>query len=232
MIPALRIDYNKVSKRCLLFKEKLDQATGATVVFRVDNDSAFEMFFDLRFRQATASTGKFPQPGTAGNLPSGETYIVPYEGELAEPSKTMGTLPVQISNGLVFYDILENRANKSVRGDETVAKREAEHLAAEPAYGNIAEFAFGVLADFGLKPIGEILLDEKLGFHVAFGRSDHFGGAVGPKNFSSPKKVVHIDRVYIPEIQPRVQVEFVDLAYEDGRTERIIEKGKYTLLHS
>ena len=59
---------------------------------------------------------------------------------------------------------------------------------------------------------------EKLGLHVAFGRSEHFGGTVGPDDFSAPDRVIHLDRVYIPEVQPRVIVREVDLSAGD-RTE-------------
>jgi len=59
-----------------------------------------------------------------------------------------------------------------------------------------------VLAGAGV----EVLLDEKLGLHVAFGRSDHFGGRVGPTDFSSPAEVIHLDRIYIPATQPRIAV--------------------------
>ncbi len=96
------------------------------------------------------------------------------------------------------------------------AQAERAHLAAEPAYGNMAELGFGVLADFGLEPIGEILLDEKLGLHIAFGRSDHFGGMVGPKDFSSATAVIHLDRIYIPGVMPRIAVRSVILDYADG----------------
>jgi leucyl aminopeptidase (aminopeptidase T) len=92
----------------------------------------------------------------------------------------------------------------------------------------MAELGFGVLEDFGIQPTGEILLDEKLGFHVAFGRSEHFGGTVGPEDFSSPEEVIHLDRIYIPATQPRVAIKTIDLHYEDGRVENIMEKGKYT----
>ena len=55
-----------------------------------------EVVLDLRHRRATASGGMMVEPGNAGNLPSGETYIVPYEGEVAgDPSRTAGLLPVQ-----------------------------------------------------------------------------------------------------------------------------------------
>ena len=110
--------------------------------------------------------------GEAGNLPSGETYIVPYEGEVDIPSQTAGTLPVQHGQEVVLYEVEANRVKKVLsEGDQ--AKREAALLEQEPAYGNMAELGFGVLGDFGLEPIGQILLDEKLGFHIAFGRSSN-----------------------------------------------------------
>ena len=93
----------------------------------------------------------------------------------------------------------------------------------------MAELGFGVLADFGLKPINEILLDEKLGFHVAFGRSEHFGGIIGPKDFSSPSSVIHLDRIYIPATQPRITIKTINLIFEQNQTETIMEEGKYTL---
>jgi hypothetical protein len=85
----------------------------------------------------------------------------------------------------------------------------------------------GVLGDFDLKPTGSILLDEKLGLHIAFGRSDHFGGTVGPADFSSPGAVIHLDRVYIPETQPRVTIEALFLQ-EPGGERLIMAEGRYT----
>jgi hypothetical protein len=226
MIPALRIDYNEVSRRVSIIKEKVDAAEGAEVTFKVDNQKEYEMFFDLRYRTGHLSSGRFPEKGTAGNLPSGETYIVPYEGEKGEKTKTRGILPVQSENDVVLFIIEENRA-VSVEGEGEAVKTERDHLQLEPAYGNMAELGFGVLADFGLTPINQVLLDEKLGFHIAFGRSDHFGGAVGPKDFSSPKQVIHLDRIYIPAAQPRISVKSVVLNYPNNQKETIIENDKY-----
>jgi hypothetical protein len=116
-----------------------------------------------------------------------------------------------------------------VEGEGEAAHRERKTISSEPAYSNIAEVGFGVLGDFALEPVGEVLLDEKLGFHVAFGRSDHFGGDVGPARFSSPAAVVHIDRIYIPSIQPRVLVKSVVFLLHNGNKERIMEHGKYVI---
>lgn len=228
LIPALRIDYTEVNRRVLLLKEKLDSAVGAEVHFRVDGQNECQMSFDLRFRQAHASTGRFPEKGTAGNLPSGEAYIVPYEGERVGASQTSGVLPVQIGDDIVLFDIKENRA-VAARGENRSAEKEHEHIQREPAYGNMAELGFGVLEDFGIQPLGKILLDEKLGFHVAFGRSEHFGGIVGPGDFSSPGEVVHLDRIYIPATQPLIAIKIIDLHYEDSKIETIMENGKYTI---
>lgn len=226
MIPALRIDYNEVSRRCSIIKDKVDPALWASVKFTVDNDKSHKMFFDLRHRKGHLSSGRFPLQGTAGNLPSGETYIVPYEGEKGEPTKTEGILPAQLGKDVVLFTVKENRAI-AVEGEGETVAIERDHLEREPAYGNMAELGFGVLADFGLTPIDEILLDEKLGFHVAFGRSDHFGGVVAPSDFSSPKEVIHLDRIYIPATQPRVTVASIILGYDNGETEQIMENGQY-----
>jgi len=227
MIASLRLDYGEINRRVLAVKEKLDEAAGAQVEFLV-HGSFHRLHLDLRHRTAHASGGFFPEPATAGNLPSGEAYIVPYEGERGEASRSSGTLPVQLEGEVVLYRIENNRAVE-VLSMGPVSAAEADKIRSEPAYANLAEAGFGVLAAFGVKPIGEMLLDEKLGLHIAFGRSDHFGGSVGIKDFSSPEKVVHIDRIYIPETQADVQVRFVDLTFEDGRTERLMEAGDYTI---
>ncbi len=236
MVPALRLDYGEIDRRVRTLKELLDPAAGAVIRFTVDGErsvgESIALDLDLRHRSAHASGGLLAEPGTAGNLPSGETYIVPYEGERAgEPSRSRGVLPVQFGDEVVRYRIEENRA-VAVESEGPESRREAELLAREPAYGNLAELGLGVLADFGVRPIGEILLDEKLGLHIAFGRSDHFGGQVGAAQFSSPEAVVHIDRVYLPETQPRVGIEAVDLIAEDGTASPLMRDHRFVIWES
>jgi len=228
MIPALRIDYGEVARRVETLQARLSQADHALVSFLVDGRDEYGVRFDLRHRSAHASSGRFPDAGTAGNLPSGEAYIVPYEGEKGEASQTAGTLPVEIQGEVVLFTIQANRA-VAAEGQGRQAEAERAHLSQEPAYGNMAELGFGVLADFGLEPIGEILLDEKLGLHVAFGRSEHFGGIVGPGDFSTPAAVIHLDRIYIPQVMPRIAVREVVLGHADGRCETVMANGAYTI---
>lgn len=227
MLPALRIDFGEVDRRVRLLKRLLDDASGATIVFAAAGEE-HALHVDLRHRTAHASSGLLTERGVAGNLPSGEAYIVPYEGELpGDASRTAGALPVELDGEIVVYDIRENRA-RGVRGAGAVARREAEHLRAEPAYGNIAELGLGVLSDLGAKATGVLLLDEKLGLHLAFGRSDHFGGQVGARDFSRPEAVVHIDRVYVPDTQPGVRVVRMDL---EGAREVVplLRDGRYVV---
>ena len=226
MLPALRLDFGEIDRQVQALKRRLDRATGADVEFAVGG-AVHRLHLDLRYRTAHASGGLFPEPAMAGNLPSGEAYIVPYEGERGEPSRTAGLLPVQLGSEVVLYRIERNKA-VAVESRGPKSAEEAEKIRTEPAYANIAEAGFGVLSAMGIRPIGEMLLDEKLGFHIAFGRSDHFGGAIGPKDFSSPDKVIHIDRIYIPETQPQVQVRSIDVLDADGSRERLMENGSYT----
>ena len=226
MIPALRLDYTEVNRRVDILKDLLDRATGADFVFR-HPEGEDHLHLDLRHRTGHASGGLLPKRGVAGNLPSGESYIVPYEGEReGDPSRSEGVLPVQLGTEVVRYHVVENKAIEVLtRGP--LSAREAALLAREPAYANIAELGLGVLAAFGVKPIGAVLLDEKLGLHIAFGRSEHFGGQVGPDAFSSPEAVVHIDRVYVPETQPDVVPLSVDLHLEDGTTLALMRDGEF-----
>jgi len=210
MIPALKLDYGEINRRVNLLKELLDVAETARFDFHARGED-HALVLDLRHRTGHASGGLFPVNGVAGNLPSGEAYTVPYEGEIdGDKSLTAGTLPIQIEGELVVYRIEENRVVEVLTsGPES--DREAAHFEAEPAYANVAELGLGVLGDFGLQPTGSILLDEKLGLHIAFGRSDHFGGTVGPDDFSGPDAVIHLDRVFIKAGMPDVRVREVKL---------------------
>ncbi len=222
MIPALGLNYDDVNKRVIEFKDRMDSASGARIHFIVDQQ-VFECYLDLRFRMAHASSGILRTEGEVGNLPSGEAYIVPYEGERSEyPSKSKGILPVQFGDEIVMYEIEGNTAVRVITGGP-VSQTEQRRLQLEPAYGNIAELGIGVLGQWGITPVGSILLDEKLGPHIAFGRSEHFGGVTGPDAFRHQENVVHIDRVYTSFTQPRVTVQ--ELRFESGKTHEVVMRN-------
>jgi hypothetical protein len=242
MIPALGLDYEKVNIRVEQIQARMNRAESAVVLLKASAEE-FSCTLDLRYRTAHASGGVIRKPGEVANLPSGEAYIVPYEGERSgEPSRTAGRLPVQFGNEVVVFRIVANRAV----GAESLAAHEAheaheslvpqgptpaphaeeqrKRLSAEPAYGNIAELGIGVLSEWGVTAVGSTLLDEKLGLHIAFGRSEHFGGITGPTSFHSAENVLHIDWVYVPSVQPLIEVRSVVFQYPDGQKEEIISK--------
>lgn len=240
MLPALRLDFGEIDRRVRRLAALLDRAEGARIAFRVSAgeggaspspEGRFELALDLRHRRGVPSSGVLHEPGSAGNVPSGEAYIVPYEGErTGDPSRSVGHLPVQLDpddGEVAVYRIAANRAI-AVESQGPASAAEAERLAREPAYGNLAELGLGVLAAFGIAPIGTVLLDEKLGLHIAFGRSDHFPrGTVGPGDFRDPAETVHLDRVYLPGLQPRIAVPEVDLVMPGGVPFPLMRDGEY-----
>lgn len=192
---ALAADYREVARRCQLLFQALRGASGLEVVF----STGHACFFDLRFRQPEVDDGYLPRHKEGDrviNLPSGETFIVPYEGEKpGVPSQTEGEIPWEEAGERVVFAVKGNRVVQ-VHGQGPVAAHFRQVFAADPARANVAEVAFGCNPMAAVT--GNVLEDEKAGFHWAYGRSDHLGGSVGVAAFVSPKTVVHQDLVYAP----------------------------------
>ena len=223
---ALAADYGRVAARC----RRIDAALQGAVLLEVVFSTGHRCTFDLRHRRAEVDDGQLPRgkPGDRViNLPSGETFIVPYEGELENvPSWTAGTIPVIEEGETVLFQVVGNRV-VLVEGSGPVAERYAEHFADDPARTNIAEVAFGV--NDRAQVTGSVIEDEKAGFHWAFGRSDHLGGVFGVDRFRSPETVVHQDIVYARG-NP-VQVLEAEIVHDEGRRTAVIRDGEYLLKH-
>ena len=221
---ALAADYAAVARRCKAIFEAMDGAVLCDVIF----STGHRCWFDLRYRQAEMDDGFLPRfkPGDRIiNLPSGETFQVPYEGEkTGVPSWTAGTIPVQEGDDIALFQITANRVG-SVEGDGRLAERYRKIFGEDRARTNIAEVAFGVNDKATIT--GIVLEDEKAGFHWAFGRSDHLGGVTGVKAFASPETVVHQDIVYAKD-NP-IQVRSAVVIHPDGRRIEVIREGDYLL---
>lgn len=227
MVPALRLDFDEVDRRVQVLADLLERADRADL-FTTTPRGHHRLTIDLRWRGAHASSGLLRQRGMVGNVPSGEAYIVPYEGERpGVESLTAGELPIQFGDDVALLEIAGNRV-VHIDGGGSGGAELAALLAREPATTNIAELGLGVLAELGIEPIGATLLDEKLGLHLALGRSDHFGGTVGAAQFSSPDRVVHQDYVYLPATQPLVHVVSLDLNVE-GDSVAILRDNRYVV---
>jgi hypothetical protein len=220
---ALSADYREVARRCHVIADLVRGASALDVSFSTGHACRF----DLRFRTPEVDDGSLPRhkPGDRViNLPSGETFVVPYEGERdGVASATAGEIPVRAGDELVVFTVVANRIVK-VEGGGEAAKRYRELFAADPARANVAEVAFG--CNEWAEVTGNVLEDEKAGFHWAYGRSDHLGGTVSPAAFVAPRTVLHQDIVYARG-NP-IQVAEAALVRPEG-TVVVLRDGRYVV---
>jgi len=222
---SLAADYREVARRCRLLKDAFLAADRAEVEF----STGHRALFDLRYRTCEADDGYLHRDKSDDlpviNLPSGETFQVPYEGERpGEPSRTAGELPVCEKGDSVVFRVEANRIVEVV-GASGTAEHYRQIFAEDPARSNIAEVAFG--CNDRAVVTGNVLEDEKAGFHWAYGRSDHLGGVFGIERFKSPATVVHQDIVYA-QGNP-VGIARADLVARNGRRTTVIRSGVYAL---
>ena len=220
---ALAADHRELARRCAILHEILLGAQRVDVTFSTGHRCAF----DVRFRMPEVDDGFLPRHKAGDriiNLPSGETYTAPYEGEReGEPSGTEGWIPVQRGAELVVLQVAGNRI-VAVEGDGPEAGCLRLFFAADPARTNIAEVAFG--CNDRARVTGIVLEDEKAGFHWAFGRSDHIGGTVGPDSFAGPATVVHQDTVYAAGNPIQVAQALV---VKGGEATVVLQDGQYVV---
>jgi aminopeptidase len=219
---ALAANYQQVAERVRQLRRLLDASQGARVHF----ESGHEVYFDLRHRQAKGDEGHCP-PGVADNrlinLPSGEAFKVPYEGEVAfRPSGTIGVAPVMAGDDVAQFFIEFNRV-VDVAGSGSLADYYQALFAEDEARRNVAEFGLG--CNEAALVSGNALEDEKAGFHWAFGRSDHLGGTVGPSRFKSAATVLHQDLVYAPNSP--IKAQRIDLTLDNGENLVLLDGDKY-----
>ena len=218
---ALAADYRKVARQTHILSDLLTDAEGAETVFTTGDT----LFFDLRYRTGHADDGlchrgkAFPLI----NLPSGEAFIVPYEGERATiPSRTAGRIPMRVNGESFTLDVAANRI-VNVIGDSPEARTFAAYLEGDPARRNIAELGLGCNDKAVVR--GAVIEDEKAGMHWAYGRSEHLGGTVGPEAFTTPAHIVHQDIVYAPESE--IGIARMTLQFAEGKSRDILLDNTY-----
>ena len=212
-----------MARRARSLAKRLQKAELATVQF----STGHILYMDLRYREAGADSGQCP-PGADPpfiNLPSGEAYQALYEGERPEePSRTEGMIPVNEAGELVLLQVKENRIVQ-VLGDGPQAKAMRAMFDKDAARRNIAELGLG--CNDKAVVTGNVLEDEKAGFHWAYGRSEHLGGTVGPEDFAHPRHVLHNDIVYAANSP--IGIASLRLEFPEGSTEEIMRDSQYTV---
>jgi len=187
---GLSADYDKVARLCAQLVPLFDQADGVEVTFSTGHKIYFDKSDNKPARQDNGRLHPSLDSIRLGNLPAGETFVVPNE---SAESKTQGEIPVRYGDEMVVF-IVQNNQIVDVQGDGYMATQKRHEFREEKALRNIAEVAIG--CNDKAVVTGNVLEDEKAGFHWAYGRSEFLGGTVAPKDFSTPDKVLHQDIVY------------------------------------
>jgi leucyl aminopeptidase (aminopeptidase T) len=175
MVRCMNADYGRIAERT----DRLCDLMAATGTIRVQAPAGTDIAMKVAGRRAIASTGLIRAKGQWGNLPTGEAYLAPLEGQshgvvvvdgsMAGVGVTAQPIRIMVRDGLAT---------------EITGGAEAEKLIAllEP-YGrdgrNVAEFGIGTNDRAILT--GVILEDEKVmgTIHIAFGDNKSMGGSVG-----------------------------------------------------
>lgn len=217
---AFRANYPEVKRYANKIKKILEKSIGAQIKFSTGD----RLYMDLRNRPSHADEGECTKTGHAINFPSGEAFKAPYEGindEVIEfgESKTEGILPASYDGELVRYIVKNNRIVE-VKGEGENAKKMRSFFDEKESRKNIAELGIGCNPNAVVS--GNILEDEKVGLHIAYGMSCHFGGKVDSD--------VHFDIVYAKGCP--VEGETVILIGKDGSKTEIIKDSqlRYDLL--
>jgi len=173
---ALKADYAEVASYAMAIEKMLNNAVGADISFSTGD----HLYLDLRNRTALSDKGDCSKPGQFINFPSGESCKVPYEATSDEideygESKTEGVLPAHYNNEIVRFEVKNNKV-VNVLGDNKKAEEMKRFFEENDTHRNIAELGIGCNPNAVIT--GNILEDEKVGLHIAYGMSAHLGGKV------------------------------------------------------
>ncbi len=206
---GLSANHQQIAATCARIAPLFERADGIRVTFSTEHTC----YFDISNHNKVLHDSNLLRPDAGKdalrftNLPTGEVCTCPNE---AENSRTAGEIPAVFGGETIVFVVRKNRIT-GVKGDGPVAEKRRQKFRAEAALCNIAEVAIGCNDKAAVT--GNVLEDEKAGFHWAYGRSDFIGGTVGVKDFSSPDKSSHKDIVYAkgsPIVCARLDFIFAD----------------------
>jgi leucyl aminopeptidase (aminopeptidase T) len=174
MVRCMSADYHAIAART----ERLCRLLDASASIRVTSPAGTDIVMPIKGRQAHASTGLFREKGQSGNLPTGEAYLAPLEGESNGVVVVDGSMA---GVGMVREPIritVEGGYATTIEGGEEAARLRALLEPHGRDGRNVAEFGIGTNDRAILT--GVILEDEKVmgTIHVAFGDNKSMGGTV------------------------------------------------------
>ncbi len=173
MIRTMKADYNLIAGRTLKLSEILDNGK----VARITTPLGTDLTMPIEGIKAISSTGLIREAGKGGNLPSGESFLMPEEG------KSEGIAYIDAAVAVIgkietqpIKVVIENGYAVSIEGGaEADDLKKALQPFGKPAM-NIAELGIGTNHEAQIT--GQILEDEKVmgTAHIAFGNNISMGG--------------------------------------------------------
>lgn len=207
---GLSVDYNAVSARAERLRKGMSNADAIEIDFKIKGD-LYQLRVELNGQDAQKSHGICRIGPDIANLPGGEVYYIPTNGE--------GHFPLKLDDGSIALLKVEGaRVVEAtfVEGNEETVKAYDNKIKTDKATGFLGELGFGT----ELYPIsGHDIQDEKAfgTFHLATGRNDHLGGDITTDKFNDKMHATHDDILFSPEKTPEIDAPTVRL-YKDGKT--------------
>lgn len=174
MVRCMNADYHRIAART----ERICASMERTKNIRVQAPAGTDMLLPVSGRRAHASSGLFREKGQWGNLPTGEAYLAPLEGQSNGVVVVDGSMAgVGVTLEPIRIVVRDGYAAEITGGSEADALRALLEPHGQDGR-NVAEFGIGTNDRAILT--GVILEDEKVmgTIHMAFGDNKSMGGTV------------------------------------------------------
>jgi aminopeptidase len=212
---GLSVDYNEVSDRAERLRQGMSNADAIEIDFMIKG-KLHQLRIELNGQDAQKSHGLCRIAPDIANLPAGEVYYVPTNGE--------GHFPMKLEDGSIALLTVKGArviAAEFIEGNRETVEAYDARVKSDEACGFLGELGFGT----ELYPIADHdIQDEKAfgTFHVATGRNDHLGGDITTEKFKDKNNATHDDILFSPVKTPEIDAPTVRL-YKDGQTHILYE---------
>jgi leucyl aminopeptidase (aminopeptidase T) len=187
LLRCLNADYRKIAERTVEVSRLLTKAS----VARLSSAAGTDITIPIKGIEAISSTGLMRKQGQWGNLPSGESYLMPREGASEGVVVVDGSMAGigLLEGGETITLLVDGGYVTGIEGKQAARKLETLLEPFGKPGRNLAEL--GVGTNHAAKVIGAILEDEKVmgTVHVALGNNVSMGGTVDVK--------VHLDGIIL-----------------------------------
>lgn len=169
---SMTVDWQVLAARTARLVQAVNQADWLLVA----TPNGTDMRICKRGRQAEGDDGLLTAPGSFGNLPAGEVYLAPLEGE-SSGVMVMEWGPTRKLDRPLRSTVEEGRV-VALEGDEQQRELLEARFAENVACRNIAELGIGT-NDRASRPDNVLEAEKILGtIHIALGDNTGFGGTV------------------------------------------------------